>query len=72
MGKLSNQYISDTKNSCIYLVNPLLKGSCAVTYGVLNAEIEIYEDCSGSYCDTESDAANVRKGIDYYKSGTFD
>ncbi len=57
IGKFANQYVEDAKNSCVYFVNPLLKGSCVVTYGGLNAAMKIYEECSGSYCDAESDAA---------------
>lgn len=32
---------------------------------------DIIEECSGSYCDTEEDAEDVKRGIDYYNNGEF-
>lgn len=33
---------------------------------------DIIKDCSLSYCDTEDDAANVIRGINYYSTGIFE
>lgn len=33
---------------------------------------KIIENCSGSYCDTEEDTADVMRGINYYVTGEFE
>lgn len=75
-GKLSVdkaiEYESEAEFYCRYLRGTSLMPFCVVTVATTDVISQIYEECSGAYCDTEEDATDVQNGINYYETGTFE
>lgn len=75
MGKLNTDtLLSYTKTSakkCISIRNKSLYPFCIIAEDTISIIKDVYYDCSNFYCDTEDDADDVKRGINYYKTGEF-
>lgn len=57
--------------SCVGKSSIELYPVCVLNQTTIGILEDIYSECSASYCDEATDAANVEKGIDYYDTGDF-
>lgn len=74
-GKLDFEALKKrTTEAAVKCANPdiVAFSICVITTETQDIITEIFNECSGSYCDNPDDAYNVQKGINYFETGILE